>query len=76
MFLKFLQFANGKMTLVPMHKIKFIQDHDDGGAIIYTDIPASDPTKTRNFRTKETANELYEKSKINASPASGLFSSL
>lgn len=59
MLLKFHQLSNGKVTAVPLHSIKYIVAHEDGGATICTTIPAPTPDKPKNFRSVETVEEIY-----------------
>lgn len=59
MFFSFREYHTDKSTLLPLHSIRFIQDHSDGGASIFTNIPIEDDgRKTQNFRSRESAKQL------------------
>lgn len=50
--------ADGRVTILPLDKIKYIQEHLEGGAIIYTSMLHHENEKPLSFRAKETSNEL------------------
>lgn len=74
MFVKFHQLANGKVTLLPFHSIKYIVAHDDGGATISTNIPGSNPEKLRTFRSKESPEDIYNSARSKFSASDGILS--
>lgn len=74
MFLYFHQFSNDTLTMVPIEKIRFVQDHSEGGALIYTDISILNSEKGKQFRSKETVNELFDKHSKRAQFFPNLFS--
>lgn len=76
MILKFHQTSDGKPTLLPIHAIKFIVAHDDGGTIIYTNLTIANSAKLRNFRTKESIEQLYMKMERSIYMSDGIFSNL
>ncbi|PRA44569.1 hypothetical protein CQ062_24340 [Ochrobactrum sp. MYb68] len=76
MFLKFHVKTNGKCTMVPFKSVQYVQNHDDGGAIIYTDIPTGDPNKPRKFHCTETVEDLYKTIRSDFHLPDGIFSLL
>lgn len=59
MFLIFREYTSDRAMMLPVNNILFIQDHNDGGASIFTSIPMDDGSdKNRNFRSKQSVAEL------------------
>lgn len=76
MLIKFHQISNGKLTLIPLHVIRYVVDHEDGGASVYTTLPAANPDKQKSFRTKETAEQIYNSTRSDVRLSDGIFSQL
>jgi len=76
MFLYFHQFSNETIIMVPIERIRFLQDHKDGGALIYTDISTSNPEKGKQFRSRENVTELFKKHAINPQFVPNIFSTI
>ncbi|MDR6434676.1 hypothetical protein J2782_004429 [Brucella pseudogrignonensis] len=76
MFLKFHLKTNGKCTMLPYKSVQYVQNHDDGGATIVTDIPSGDPNKPRTFNCTETVEDLYGTLKSDFPLPDGVFSLL
>jgi len=49
---------NGIEMAIPIHNIQFIQNHKNGGATIFTNIPDGDGNGFRQFRSLEAASAL------------------
>lgn len=63
MLFKFHDKTTDKATIIPTHNIKYVVDGDSEGADIYTTIPTTNPDKTKIFRSKENAHELFIKNR-------------
>lgn len=76
LFIKFHQLSSGKLTCVPFHVIKYIVINDDGGSTIFTNLVSPQSGKLKNFRSKESPNEIYKSSVSIQQSHDGIFSLL
>lgn len=76
MLIKFSNFANNREILVPINRVFYIQDREDGGCNIHTDIPTEDPNKCKSFRSRESAKEIHRENKVTSPLQAGIFSSV
>lgn len=76
MFIQFHEFSNGKLILVPIHAIKFIIDHHDGGASIHTNVMLANVESHKSFRSKESTEQIHKLSKRNYYLSDGILSNL
>lgn len=74
MIIVFHQSSDNKKFILPVQRIRFIQENDNGGATIHTDINTNNPDKKKTYRTKESVNQLAESAKVYSNPPSGIFS--
>lgn len=74
MIIIFHQSSDNKKFILPVHRIKFIQENDSGGTTIHTDMDTNNPDKKKIYRTKESISQLAESARINSNLPTGIFS--
>lgn len=67
MLVKFTIADNGKKSVVPLHLVRMIVENEGGGCTIYTDLQAGTTNKKREFKTKETIEEIQSGINVQAS---------
>lgn len=67
---------DGRVTMVPIHVVLYVDSHPSGGATIFTSIEVGEPKKTKNFRSMESVDELSRSLRAQIPLPAGAFSSL
>lgn len=57
----YLTLTTGTGVAIPLCHVEYIQDRKSGGSIVWTNLPALEPGKTRSFATKASARELADR---------------
>lgn len=63
MLFKFHDKTTDKDTIIPTQNIKYVVDGASDGADIYTNIPTTNPDKTKIFRSTENVQQLFIKNR-------------
>lgn len=67
---------DGRVTMLPIHVILYIDTHHSGGATIFTSIEVGESKTVKNFRSIESVKDLSRSLRPQAHLPAGAFSSV